>query len=152
GITLMDVFTKQPDAAGIVTKQQQLFAPHFSANYAITYGLPRWKLTIDLTGKVYGPQRLPVVPNDFRPEYSPWFSLANLQLTQRIGKQVELYFGVKNLLNFMPQNPILRPEDPFDKRVNDPVNNPNGYTFDPSYNYAPVMGRRTMLGMRFNID
>lgn len=152
GITLMDVFTKQPDASGVVSKQQQILAPRFSANYALTYGIPRWKLTIDLTGKVYGPQRLPIVPNDFRPEYSPWFTLANLQLTQRIGKQVELYFGVKNLLNFMPKNPILRPEDPFDKRVNDPVNNPNGYTFDPSYNYAPVVGRRAMLGVRLNID
>lgn len=152
GITLMDVFTKEPNAQAVIEKQQQLFAPRFSGNYAITYSVPKWKFTVDLTGKIFGPQRLPIVPNDFRPEYSPWFTLANLQLTQRIGKQVEVYLGVKNLLNFIPQNPILRPEDPFDKRVNDPMNNPNGYTFDPSYNYAPVMGRRVMVGMRFNLD
>lgn len=152
GITLMDVFDKQPAASGVVERQRQVLAPLFSGNYAVTYNIPKWKLMIDLTGKVYGPQRLPVVPNDFRPEYSPWFSLANLQLTKRMGKRIELYAGVKNLLNFMPQNPILRPEDPFDKRVNDPVNNPNGYTFDPSYNYAPIMGRRGMLGLRLNID
>ena len=152
GITLMDVFTKEANLQGVIEKEQQLFAPMFSGNYAVTYSLPKWKLTVDLTGKVFGPQRLPVVPNDFRPEYSPWFTLANLQLTQRIGKQVEIYMGLKNLLNFIPQNPILRPEDPFDKRVNDPVNNPNGYTFDPSYNFAPVMGRRVMLGFRVNID
>lgn len=152
GITLMDVFTKEINAQGITEKLQQLFAPRFSGNYAVTYRVPKWKLTVDLTGKVYGPQRLPVVPNDFRPAYSPWFTLANLQFTQRIGKQVEFYLGIKNLLNFIPKNPILRPEDPFDKRVNDPVNNPNGYTFDPSYNYAPVMGRRVMLGFRLNID
>jgi outer membrane receptor for ferrienterochelin and colicins len=152
GITLMDVFTKQPGATGNVEKQRQLFAPVFSGNYAVSYNLPAWKLVIDVTGKVFGPQRLPVVPNDFRPEYSPWFSLANLQMTKRLGKRVEVYAGIKNLLNFMPKNPILRPEDPFDKRVNDPVNNPNGYTFDPSYNYAPVMGRRGMLGVRLNIE
>jgi outer membrane receptor for ferrienterochelin and colicins len=152
GITLMDVFTKEPDADRKIVKQRQVFAPVFSGNYAITYGVPQWKLTIDVTGKVFGPQRLPLVPNDFRPEYSPWFSLANLQLTKRFGKQVEVYAGIKNLLNFMPQNPILRPEDPFDKRVNDPVNNPNGYTFDPFYNYAPIMSRRGMLGVRLNID
>jgi outer membrane receptor for ferrienterochelin and colicins len=69
-----------------------------------------------------------------------------------IGKKVEIYGGVKNLLNFMPNDPILRPEDPFDKRVNDVVNNPNGYTFDPSYNYAPLSGRRAFLGVRVNIE
>ncbi|QNA43603.1 TonB-dependent receptor [Lacibacter sediminis] len=152
GITLMDVFTKEENQDGIVEKQQQLFAPKFSGNYAVSYTFPKWKLAVDLTGKVFGPQRLPVVPNDFRPEYSPWFTLANLQLTQRIGKKVELYGGVKNLLNFMPNDPILRPEDPFDKRVNDVVNNPNGYTFDPSYNYAPLSGRRAFLGVRVNIE
>lgn len=152
GITLMDVFTKEKDQNGIAVKQQQILAPKFSGNYAVSYTFPRWKLAIDLTGKVYGPQRLPVVPNDFRPEYSPWFTLANLQLTQRIGNKVELYGGIKNLLNFMPENPILRPEDPFDKRVNDVVNNPNGYTFDPSYNYAPLSGRRMFLGVRVNIE
>lgn len=152
GITLMDVFTKEKDKYGIAVKQQQILAPEFSGNYAVSYSLPRWKLSVDLTGKVYGPQRLPIVPNDFRPEYSPWFTLANLQLTQRIGKKIEIYGGVKNLLNFMPENPILRPEDPFDKRVNDPVNNPNGYTFDPSYNYAPLSGRRMFLGVRVNIE
>lgn len=152
GITLMDVFTREANDQGITEKQQQLFAPRFSGNYAFTYSLPKWKSTIDFTGKVFGPQRLPIVPNDFRPEYSPWFTLANLQFTQRIGKQTELYIGVKNLFNFIPKNPILRPDDPFDRRVNDPVSNPNGYTFDPSYNYAPVMGRRVMVGMRFNLD
>jgi outer membrane receptor for ferrienterochelin and colicins len=152
GITLMDVFTKEKNQNGIAVKQQQILAPKFSGNYAVSYSFPRWKLAVDLTGKVFGPQRLPVVPNDFRPEYSPWFTLANLQLTQRIGKKVELYGGIKNLLNFMPENPILRPEDPFDKRVNDVVNNPNGYTFDPSYNYAPLSGRRAFLGVRVNID
>jgi outer membrane receptor for ferrienterochelin and colicins len=152
GITLMDVFTKEENEFGTVEKQQQLFAPKFSGNYSVSYSFPKWKLAVDLTGKVFGPQRLPVVPNDFRPEYSPWFTLANLQLTQRIGKKVELYGGVKNLLNFMPNDPILRPEDPFDKRVNDPINNPNGYTFDPSYNYAPLSGRRIFLGARVNID
>ncbi len=152
GITLMDVFTKEKNQSGVLIKQQQLFAPKFSGNYAVSYSIPKLKLMIDLTGKVFGPQRLPVVPNDFRPEFSPWFTLANLQLTKRVGKKIELYTGIKNLLNFIPKNPILRPEDPFDKRVNDPANNPNGYTFDPSYNYAPMMGRRVMLGMRLNID
>jgi outer membrane receptor for ferrienterochelin and colicins len=90
---------------------------------------------------------LPILPNDFRPEKSPWFCIANLQLTKKFGKNVELYAGVKNILNFVPKNPIMRPNDPFDKEVT--VNNPNGYTFDPSYNFAPVQGARVFFGLRW---
>jgi outer membrane receptor for ferrienterochelin and colicins len=151
GFTLMDVYSRQPDSSGKIEKQQQLFAPRFSATYAIGYTLPKWGVTIDFTGKVYGPQRLPVVPNDFRPEYSPWFTLANLQLTKKLQNGIEIYGGIKNLFNFMPRDPILRPFDPFDKTINDPVNNPNGYTFDPSYNYAPVQRMKGMVGFRFTL-
>lgn len=95
--------------------------------------------------------RLPVLPNDYRPEYSPWFCLASLQATKKTIKGWELYGGIKNLLNFVPKDPIMRPFDPFDKHVNDPVSNPYGYTFDPSYNYAPLQGRRGYLGIRYTI-
>ena len=56
-----------------------------------------------------------------------------------------------NLLNFIPKDLILRPQDPFDKNVNDPISNPNGYTFDPSYNYAPVQGIKGFLGVRWTV-
>lgn len=151
GFTLMDVFTVHEDKNGQKNRQQQLFAPVFSATYAISYTIPKWKTTFDFTGKVYGPERLPTVPNDFRPGYSPWFTLANIQATKKISSRVELYAGIKNLFNFLPENPILRPFDPFDKSVNDPVNNPNGYTFDPSYNYAPVQRIKLMTGFRFTL-
>lgn len=150
GVTIMDVF--RVDTKGIQKKkEQQLFAPTFSATYAVTYSIPQWKLVIDFTGKIYGPERLPVVPNDFRPDYSPWFTLANLQFTKKIAEGFELYASLKNLFNFIPKNPILRPFDPFDKTVNDPVNNPNNYTFDPSYNYAPIQGTRVMTGIRYQL-
>lgn len=150
GFTFMDVFTNQ-DKNGITAKQQQIFAPKFSATYALSYTLPKWDITFDFTGKVYGPQRLPIVPNDFRPEYSPLFTLANMQATKKLQNGMEVYAGIKNLLNFKPKDPILRPFDPFDKYVNDPVNNPKDYTFDPSYNYAPVQGIKAMLGFRYNL-
>lgn len=152
GFTWMDVYTKEHDAGGKLVKEQQFFAPDFSANYAIGYTIKKWDLTVDLTGKVYGPQRLPVVPNDFRPEYSPWFTLMNIQFTKKISQQLEVYANIKNLLNFMPSDPILRPFDPFDKYVDDPVNNPYGYTFDPSYNYAPVQRIRALVGMKMSLQ
>jgi outer membrane receptor for ferrienterochelin and colicins len=77
--------------------------------------------------------------------------LLNLQATYKIRTKAELYATVQNLFNFMPIEPIMRPFDPFDRMVDDPVNNPYGYTFDPSYNYAPMMGRRLVLGLRMTL-
>lgn len=151
GGTWMDVYQSEKNASGQDEKIKQLFAPNFSGTYALSYTIHRIGLSIDWTGLVKGPMRLPVLPNDFRPEYSPWFCLMNIQLTQKIGGKTEVFAGVKNLLNFVPDHPIMRPEDPFDKQVNDPVTNPQGYTFDPSYNYAPVQGIRAFFGIRWNI-
>ena len=109
------------------------------------------EFSVDLTGNFYGPMRLPILPNDYRPEYSPWFCIANLQLTKKFDYGLEFYGGVKNLFDFRPKDPIMRPFDPFDQNVNDPVNNPNNYTFDPSYNYASMQGRRMFLGIRYNL-
>jgi outer membrane receptor for ferrienterochelin and colicins len=145
GITLMDVF--QIDSEG--KTQQQLHAPGFSGNFTLSYTLPVSRLSFDLTGRVTGPMHLPVVPNDFRPSLSPWFSIVNLQVTKPINRDLEIYIGVKNLLNFLPQDPLLRPFDPFDKTIS--VNNPNGYTFDTSYNYAPLQGIRALVGVRWTI-
>ena len=95
--------------------------------------------------------RLPVLPNDYRPEYSPWFCITNVQLTKKLKNRLEVYGGAKNIFNFIPENPIMRANDPFDKYVNDPVSNPKGYTFDPSYNYASLQGIRGFLGIRYQL-
>jgi outer membrane receptor for ferrienterochelin and colicins len=148
GATLMDVYFVN----GNKEKQKQVFAPGFTANYGIGYNIKPWRFTIDFTGRTQGPMRLPILPNDYRPEYSPMYSLLNLQFTKKIKEHFELMVGVQNLLNFLPQDPIMRPFDPFDKNINDAVSNPFGYTFDPSYNYAPMMKRRGVVGVRVNID
>ncbi len=129
-------------------RRQQLHAPRWTGTFTASYTFAR-KLVADLTGRWYGSMRLPILPDDYRLEYSPAYLLANIQLTYRATKSVEIYGGVKNLLNFVPRDPIMRPFDPFDKQVNDPVNNPKGYTFDPGYNYAPLQGIRGFLGVRF---
>ncbi|MBC7450451.1 MAG: hypothetical protein H7259_03070, partial [Cytophagales bacterium] len=65
---------------------------------------------------------------------------------------LEFYGGVKNLLNYLPPAySIMRSFDPFDKTANDPVANPNGYTFDTTYIYAPNQMRRIFLGIRYTI-
>lgn len=128
----------------------QLHAPNFTANYTASYTFNKIGLSIDYTGKLTSPMYLPVVPNDFRPEKSPWFCIMNLQFTEKLKKGVEVFAGAKNLLNFIPKNPILRPHDPFNKEVT--VDNPNGYTFDPSYNYAPIQGIKGYIGLRYTLQ
>jgi outer membrane receptor for ferrienterochelin and colicins len=147
GISYMNVFQQEKNTAGHQQKTRQLFAPQWSGTFTLSYTLLR-KTAFDVTGRWSGPMRLPVLPNDFRPAYSPWFATVNLQATHKFSRRLEVYGGVKNLFNFIPSNPIMRPFDPFDKYVNDPVNNPHGYTFDPSYNYASLQGIRFFAGLR----
>jgi outer membrane receptor for ferrienterochelin and colicins len=147
GFTLVDVFTVNKDSLGNETKKGQIQTPPLTVNYGTNYHFKKQNVTIDFTGTLTSPLLLPVLPNDFRPAESPWFALVNLQITKVFKNNVSIYVGAKNLLNFVPQNPIMRPFDPFDKQVN--VNNPNGYTFDPSYNYAPLQGIRIFAGLRF---
>lgn len=145
GVTYMDVFRKEDGE-----KIQQLHAPKWSGTYMLSYTVAD-NFAIDLTGQVYGPMRLPVVENDFRPEYSPWYSIANIKLSKKISKQLEIYGGVKNLFNFTPKNPILRPFDPFDKTADDVTQNPYGYAFDPAYGYASMQGIRGFLGLTYTV-
>lgn len=147
----MDVHLKQDDGTGTLVSTRQLYAPKWSGNIIASYTFTKQLLTVDFTAKWTGPMRLPVLPNDYRPEYSPLFAIANIQLTKKFSRNVELYGGVKNLFNFVPEDPILRPFDPFDKTADDPVSNPNSYTFDPSYNFSSMQGIRIFAGLRWTL-
>ncbi len=153
GVTYADVQNISKDSLGNHVSSWQLQSPRWSGNIIVGYNFPKNNFKVDLTGNWYGPQRLPILPNDFRPAYSPWFCLLNLQVAKTYyNNKMELYMGIKNLLNFIPKNPIMRPEDPFDKNVNNVNTNPNGYTFGPGYNYAPVQGLRFYLGLRYTMQ
>ena len=150
GCTYMDVFSMEKDTSGVEVHIPQLHAPKVSGNFSISYSFNKIGLSIDYTGNVKSPMFLPVVPNDYRPKNSPWFTIQNIQVTKKFRKGFELYGGVKNILDFTPADPILRAFDPFDKYTGE--NNPNGYTFDPSYNYAPMQGRRFFVGLRYTLN
>lgn len=142
GITVLDVFRMR---AG--NRETQLFAPPLSGNLTLSYAHNGWN--VDLTGKINGPMKLPVVPNDFRPEWSPVVPMFQCQVSKSVRKGFEFRAGVRNLLNFIPSNPLLRPFDPFDKRIDQ--DNPNGYTFDASYNYAAMAGTSVFVGMKWEL-
>lgn len=156
GATLMDVSIEEEGV-----KRRQLLTERFSGVWSIGYDIPRLGLTIDYTGNVYSPMRLPLLGElDDRDEFSSWWSIQNIQLTKGIGAQWEVYAGVKNLLNFTPPaNSIARSFDPFDKNVvfnpdgtvMPTPENPNALTFDPTYVFAPNQGIRGFLGFRFTL-
>lgn len=150
GTTFMDVYSVEKDSLNKNIKIEQLHAPGFSGTFAITYKISKLRLSIDYTGRVTGPMDLPVVENDFRPDKSPWFSLQNIQVTKFLKNNIEIYGGIKNILNFIPKDPLLRPFDPFNKNI--AIDNPNNYTFDTTYNYAPIQGIRGFLGIRWLLN
>jgi outer membrane receptor for ferrienterochelin and colicins len=141
GVTLMDVY-QVDETTGTPIRQKQFFAPSFSGTYTVSYSFINNGITIDFSGKTYGPMRLPVQREygDQRPDHSPWYSLLNIQVTKTLNNGLEFYGGMKNLLNFVPKDPLLYPETPFS----------NG--FDTSYNYAPVQGLKAFAGIRFTIQ
>lgn len=130
-----------------------LLTEQITGTFTISYKMEKIGWSIDYTGNLTGPMLLPLLTNDFRAAESPFFSIQNLQLTKTFKKPIEIYAGVKNLLNFRPaDNSIMRPFDPFDKNINDPISNPNGYTFDPSYVYTSFQGIRAFVGFRYKFD
>ncbi|MFD2588966.1 TonB-dependent receptor domain-containing protein [Croceitalea marina] len=159
GATYQDVSQTEN---GITT--QQILTERFTGTWNVSYNLRAIDLSIDYTGNLYGPMRLPLISDlDPRSEFSPTWSIQNIQFTYKGITNFEFYGGIKNLLNWTPNrnNPfiIARANDPFDQNVqfNDQgdvvatPDNPFALTFDPSYVYGPNQGIRAFLGMRYTI-
>jgi outer membrane receptor for ferrienterochelin and colicins len=161
GFTWLEVYQKEVDEFGKSLRINQIQTPNFSGTFTISYSFEKAKMSIDWTGNVFSPMDLPVLENDFRPSQSPWFSLQNIQWTKKFRNGLDIYLGIKNLFNFIPQNPIMHPDDPFDRpggkywladSTPNLQTNPNGYTFDPTYNFAPIQGIRGFLGVRWTLN
>lgn len=101
----------------------------------------RWEY--DLTGSIFGNQRLATV------EYLPGqvttnnisgiFPLLSGQITH-VFKKIEVYLGVENLLDYKLNNPIVDVENPFSSR------------FDATRVWAPIVGINLYGGIRFQIN
>lgn len=159
GITIQDVSLVEN---GI--KTQQILTEKITGTWSLSYKIKPWNFSIDYTGNFYGPMRLPLLgPLDPRKPNSPLWSIQNLQFVYTGIPQIEIYGGIKNLLNWTPNrgNPFLiaRTHDPFDKQVQYNTNgqiiptteNPYALSFDPTYVYAPNQGRRFFLGIRISV-
>ncbi|WP_299097977.1 TonB-dependent receptor [uncultured Winogradskyella sp.] len=103
-------------------RTEQILTENFSGVWSFSYKHYGTNLTFDYTGNLYGPMRLPLLGElDPRSEYSPTWSIQNIQITYDGLNNLEIYGGVKNLLNWTPNkgNPfiIARADDPFDQNV-----------------------------------
>jgi outer membrane receptor for ferrienterochelin and colicins len=160
GATFQDVSQTENSA-----KTRQILTEKFTATWAISYKHYPTNITLDYTGNVYGPMRLPILGElDPRKEFSPTWSIQNIQFTYDGFEDFEIYAGVKNVLNWTPNkgNPfiIARANDPFDENVEfdsegnvvATSENPYALTFDPSYVYGPNQGRRLFFGLRYLLD
>ncbi len=145
GFTLMDVSVTENKI-----KTRQILTESFSGVWSISYRFNN-NLTIDYTGNLYGPMRLPLLgSNDKRDEFSPWYSVQNIQLSKKFTNTWEIYSGIKNLLNFTPkENSINNSANPFNIGI-DTAQNPE-LAFDPSYVYASNQGIRFFLGIRYTL-
>ncbi len=138
GVTLQDVFLVESPEADVKEREEQLFAPFFSGVFNMSYNIKSLGLKVNYTGKVVGPQHLPVFDEPFsRPETSPWYTLQNVQLTKQFKKGIEVYGGIKNIFNYTQNTPLVDPGNPF------------GDNFDTSYAYGPVETRRYYIGFRY---
>ncbi|MCE6988190.1 TonB-dependent receptor [Dyadobacter sp. CY323] len=154
GGTYMENFQKENGV-----RFRPVLTEKFTGVWSVSYEMPRAGLSFDYTGNIYGPMRLPVLgPEDPRAKTSPVWSLQNIQITRKFDNGLEIYGGIKNLLNFTPpSNSIARANDPFDKNVKfddqgqviATPDNPYRQTFDPSYVFAPNQGIRGFLGIRY---
>ncbi len=101
----------------------------------------------DLTAQFNGPSRIPEVPGsmlhmheDFKMRTeSPSFTILNAQVTYR-WRNIDIYAGGENLLDYVQKNPILNPQSPFEEG------------FDGSMIWGPLMGRKFYMGIRYAIE
>ncbi len=164
GITIQDVEKTETNDQGKKIKQQPVLTEKWSGTWAITYTIPAARLTIDYTGNIYGPMRLPLLSTtDPRPASSPVWSIQNIQFSKLLNTKLEVFTGIKNLLNWTPAKKtpfiIARSHDPFDKKVEydaagqvrATAENPYALSFDPTYVYAPNQGIRFFAGIRYTV-
>lgn len=101
------------------------------------------KISIDLTGNWISSKRIPSTldnPEEFRlAEDSPAFYTFNGQVSKKFGKDLDIYIGGENLLDFRQEDAILQFENPY------------GEYFDSSLIWGPVQGRVVYIGLRYRM-
>jgi len=143
---------------------RQEFQERYTMVWNLGYDFTRIGVKVEYTGDLYGPMVLPLLGElDPRMPISDPFSIQNIQVTKVFKNNLEIFAGVKNLLNWTPNkgNPfiIARTNDPFDENVQFGTDgqilatpeNPYALKFDPDYTYGANQGIRMFVGLRYMI-
>jgi outer membrane receptor for ferrienterochelin and colicins len=98
---------------------------------------------VDYTVTWFGKKRIPNTqnnPTEFQKNaYSPDYFLMNMQITKSIGKRLDIYLGLENILDFRQTDLIINAKNPY-----------NNY-FDASLVWGTVQGRMFYGGLRYKI-
>lgn len=133
GVTVQDAFLQEDGE-----RQALVFTPRVQTVFTVGYRFDQLGgLTLDWTGRVQGPTPLPEFEG--LASRSPWFTEQHLQGTLPLGNGPTAFVAVKNLFNFVQQNAIIDPGNPFGDR------------FDTARVYGPLQGRRVMIGLRQSV-
>lgn len=106
-------------------------------NLSYATNFKRW--VFDFTAQLNGPSRLPSLDGyNTANSDSPAFPVYFAQIT-RNSKRFDIYIGIENIFDFIQDNPIIEPSNPFSKN------------FDSSMIWGPLMGRKIYAGIRLRI-
>ena len=105
----------------------------------VQYATPYRRWVFDVTAQYNGPMRRPSLDGDItRTDLSPAYPMFYAQVSHKI-RDVEVYVGCENILDYMQDDPILNPNDPFSP------------AFNSSSVWGPLMGRKFYIGLRYNL-
>ena len=128
--------TKVDMSRGLVEKP---LVDRFKALVNIAYSTKFEKWRLDFTAQLNGSSRLPLYAAQILgKERSNTYPMFFAQITKKY-KNLDIYLGCENIGNYIQKDVIINAQNPFDDK------------FDASVIYAPLMGRKIYLGIRFKL-
>ena len=111
----------------------------------LDYKTPSKSWLFNLTTQIVGQQRLwsnEQIPENLVanfPAITPVYALLNAQITKVFNARWEVYVGGENLTNYTQHDAIISADQPF------------GAYFNANQVFAPTMGARGFVGLRYNL-
>lgn len=136
-----DARTDYQKENGEVYRLKKPLVSDYKGLLTASYQTPLKKWQFDLTGQFNGGGRMPT-PDAENPLWENRFdayTIVNAQITKYF-RTWSVYLGAENLFDFEQKHPIID------------AANPRGENFDGTMVWGPVHGRKTYIGIRFNIS
>ncbi|MDX1585951.1 MAG: TonB-dependent receptor, partial [Balneolaceae bacterium] len=132
GVTFQDVYQNRGNG-----NETLPFAPNFTGNFSLTYGIESIGIFVDYTGRVVGKMDLPEYPN--AKNESEVYTEQNMKISKKLSDRIEVYGSVKNIFNYTQENPLIAPDRPFSE------------DFATDHVFGPIQERRFLIGVNFEL-